>query len=267
MTLTTPPPARAPSAASAGLEARRDRRGEPGDGVATASRVLSPWPEMMATIARARVDGPARDHLAQARRRSPRRRSRRRRPRSRRAGGCTRAPRRRRPRRSPRRWRGSRRGRRGRRRGCRWPASARWSGRLTGVTTVGAGREAPWRSASSPAAWAPKSTRRAALDQPDRDELAEALGDLRELAARGDRHDDLVGQAPAELLGDLEGEGLGALGVVGPDVHVGEGPVGVLGRRAPRRAGSRRRSCRRRRARPRRRSPPSRSWRPRGRPG
>src|SRR5208282_3670136 len=35
-------------------------------------------------------------------------------------------------------------------------------------------------------------------------------------------------QPPAELLGDLEAEGLGAFGVVGPDVHVDERPVLVL---------------------------------------
>ena len=38
------------------------------------------------------------------------------------------------------------------------------------------------------------------------------------------RHDD-VGRAPAELLRDLEGDGLGALGVVGPQVDVQEGPA------------------------------------------
>ena len=41
-----------------------------------------------------------------------------------------------------------------------------------------------------------------------------ALRDLRELAARGERNDDLIGRAPAELFGDLKGQGLGAFGVV-----------------------------------------------------
>ena len=55
-------------------------------------------------------------------------------------------------------------------------------------------------------------------------ELGEALGHLGELAARADRHDHVVGRLPAELLGDLEGEGLRPLGVVGADVDVDERP-------------------------------------------
>ena len=70
----------------------------------------------------------------------------------------------------------------------------------------------------------------AGLDETELGELAEALVDLGQLASRGDRDDDVVGQLPAELLGDLEGEGLGALGVVGADVDVDEGPGGELAR-------------------------------------
>src|SRR5439155_26246980 len=41
----------------------------------------------------------------------------------------------------------------------------------------------------------------------------------------GHRHDDVLGRAPAELLGDLEAHRLGALGVVGPQVDVHEAPA------------------------------------------
>src|SRR5439155_25102913 len=62
-------------------------------------------------------------------------------------------------------------------------------------------------------------------DEADLPELLEALPDLREERAGRDRRDDGVRQLPAELLGDLEGEGLGALGVVGAQVDVDEAPV------------------------------------------
>src|SRR4029077_2838767 len=58
-------------------------------------------------------------------------------------------------------------------------------------------------------------------------ELLEATGDLREQRARGDRHDAAVGQLPAELLGDLEGERLRALRVVRAQVDVDERPVAL----------------------------------------
>ncbi|OLL73183.1 ComEC/Rec2-related protein [Pseudonocardia sp. Ae168_Ps1] len=67
------------------------------------------------------------------------------------------------------------------------------------------------------------------LDQAQLAQLGEALVDLRELRAGRDRDDDLLRQPPAELLGDLEAQGLGALGVVGADVDVHERPVLVLG--------------------------------------
>jgi hypothetical protein len=51
---------------------------------------------------------------------------------------------------------------------------------------------------------------------------------LGQLGARGDRDDDLVRAAAAELLGDLVAEGLGALGVVRADVHVHERPALLL---------------------------------------
>src|SRR6185503_13706858 len=46
------------------------------------------------------------------------------------------------------------------------------------------------------------------------DELLEAARDLGEQRAGGDRRDHAVGDLPAELLGRLERERLGALGVV-----------------------------------------------------
>ncbi len=52
---------------------------------------------------------------------------------------------------------------------------------------------------------------------------------LREHRARGDRTDDRGRQLPAELLGDLEGERLRALGVVGAEADVDERPVELEG--------------------------------------
>ena len=66
------------------------------------------------------------------------------------------------------------------------------------------------------------------LDQAERDQLLEGLVDLGQLRAGRDRDDDLVGQPPAELLGDLVAERLGALGVVGAHVDVDERPALLL---------------------------------------
>ena len=55
-------------------------------------------------------------------------------------------------------------------------------------------------------------------------QLAEPLPDLVEERARGDRDRDGVRSLPAELLRDLVGQGLRALGVVGAQVDVDESP-------------------------------------------
>ena len=68
-----------------------------------------------------------------------------------------------------------------------------------------------------------------ALDQAEVDPLLEAAAELGEQRARGDRADDPVGQLPAELLDGLVGERLRALGVVGAQVDVDEGPGPGLG--------------------------------------
>ena len=67
-------------------------------------------------------------------------------------------------------------------------------GRATGSITSVAGRErrGDGRAAGRLAAHEPH---RRSLDQPDRDELVEALGQLGEHRARGDRRDDDVRQA------------------------------------------------------------------------
>ena len=66
------------------------------------------------------------------------------------------------------------------------------------------------------------------LDQAERDQLLEGLVDLGQLRARRHRDDHLVGQPPAELLGDLVAQGLGALGVERPHVDVDERPALLL---------------------------------------
>ncbi len=68
------------------------------------------------------------------------------------------------------------------------------------------------------------------LDRADRDQLTERPVDLREQSApHAIGHHHVVGQTPAELLGGLEPERLGALGVVGAHVHVHERPWQCLG--------------------------------------
>src|SRR5581483_5530593 len=63
------------------------------------------------------------------------------------------------------------------------------------------------------------------FDQADRGQLAERLVDLADQAAARHRADDVLWRAPAELLGDLEAEGLGSLGIVGPKVDVHQPPA------------------------------------------
>jgi hypothetical protein len=72
--------------------------------------------------------------------------------------------------------------------------------------------------------------RQLAREQAELEELAEALADLGEQRARGDRDDDAVGRRPPELLADLVGQRLGALGVVRAQVDVDERPRLVLAR-------------------------------------
>ena len=97
------------------------------------------------------------------------------------------------------------------------------------------GRQKSWPAANAlatgeqPVACAPLKVGSLPVSKPELDPLLEAARDLREQRAGGDRADDPVGQLEAELLGDLERERLGALGVVGPHVDVHERPVVLAG--------------------------------------
>ena len=71
--------------------------------------------------------------------------------------------------------------------------------------------------------------RRLGFDQAEEDELVEGLADFADQGAAGHGHDDVVGQAPAELLGDLVADGLRAFRVVGAQVDVDEAPVVLVG--------------------------------------
>ena len=71
--------------------------------------------------------------------------------------------------------------------------------------------------------------RHRSVDEADRARLAEAARDARQQRAAGDGRDDVLRQPPAELLDDLEAERLGALGVVGAQVDVGEAPAVLVG--------------------------------------
>ena len=86
------------------------------------------------------------------------------------------------------------------------------SGTRTGIDGVGPVDER-LRDRCAAGRLAAHEADRRPLDEPDRGQLVEALGQLREERPRRDRRDDDVGQAPAELLGDLEGQRLAALGV------------------------------------------------------
>ena len=67
------------------------------------------------------------------------------------------------------------------------------------------------------------------FDEAEVDELLEGLADLADERAAGHGDDDVVGQTPAELLGDLVADGLRAFGVVGAEVDVDEAPVVLVG--------------------------------------
>ena len=81
------------------------------------------------------------------------------------------------------------------------------------------GRTTSWPAANAcdtgeqPVACAPKTLYGVASTSPSVTELAQRLVDLGEQRAGRDRDDDLLGQPPAELLGDLVADGLRALGV------------------------------------------------------
>ena len=67
------------------------------------------------------------------------------------------------------------------------------------------------------------------FDEAEVDELVEGLANFADERATGHGDDDVVGQAPSELLGDLVAYGLGAFGVVGAEIHVDEAPVVFVG--------------------------------------
>ncbi len=70
------------------------------------------------------------------------------------------------------------------------------------------------------------------FDEAEVDELVEGLANFADERAASHGDDDVVGETPAELLGDLVAYGLGAFGVVGAEVDVDEAPgvlVGDLG--------------------------------------
>ena len=124
----------------------------------------------------------------------------------------------------------SRRGHSRRRRGCRWPAT--WRCARLDRPDGSAPRLEGGGDRRAPCGLGPRDTDVAAPRRagPTLPQLAETLGHLGQLAARADRHHDVVGRLPAQLLGHLEGQGLGALGVVGAHVDVDEGPRRVLAR-------------------------------------
>ena len=73
------------------------------------------------------------------------------------------------------------------------------------------------------------------FDEAEVDEFVEGFADLANERAAGHWYNDVVGETPAELFGDLVAYGLRAFGVVGAKVYVDEAPrvfVGDLGAEA-----------------------------------
>ena len=87
----------------------------------------------------------------------------------------------------------------------------------------------PCRNASAtgeqPVAWAPNTLYGVSSTRPRLTSSRNALSILTSCAPEATGTTICSRQPPAELLGDLEADGLGALRVVGPDVDVDEGPV------------------------------------------
>ena len=67
------------------------------------------------------------------------------------------------------------------------------------------------------------------LDQTDGLEFLKRLGHFGQDRAACGRHDNMLGQTPAELLGNFKAIGFGAFGVIRPDVDVHERPAVLVG--------------------------------------
>ena len=67
--------------------------------------------------------------------------------------------------------------------------------------------------------------RQLAVDQADLAQLAQSADDARQQRAAGDRRDEVLRIAPAELLDDFEAHRLRAFGVVRAQVDVDEAPA------------------------------------------
>ena len=80
-----------------------------------------------------------------------------------------------------------------------------------------------------PVAWAPKKRTSLCSTRPSATSSRKALRIFADKRTAGHGDDDVVGEAPAELLGDLVADGLGAFGVVGPEVDVDEAPLVLVG--------------------------------------
>src|SRR4029077_6367119 len=63
------------------------------------------------------------------------------------------------------------------------------------------------------------------LDQAELNQFIERLPDLRNQRSTSHGNDHVIRQAPAQLLGDLEADGLRSLGVIRTQVHVYKTPV------------------------------------------
>ena len=67
------------------------------------------------------------------------------------------------------------------------------------------------------------------FDQAKLHQLVECLLDLDDQRTAGHRADDVVGQAPSELLGDFEADGLRSFSIVRTQVDVDEAPAMLVG--------------------------------------
>ena len=72
--------------------------------------------------------------------------------------------------------------------------------------------------------------RHAAVQQTQTVEFVQALVDLADERAARARHDDMIGRAPAQLLGDLVAERLGAVAIEGAQIDIDERPAVLAAR-------------------------------------
>ena len=87
------------------------------------------------------------------------------------------------------------------------------------------------RNRRAPRSLRAKKLHRLWIDQPEQNQLIKRLLDLRDERSASHRHHDVIGQAPAELLGDFIAHRLRSLSIIRTQIHVHESPAAFAGKR------------------------------------